>query len=86
MVTSQLEFSNSHPVPHVVYVEPWGEDFTLLPGEALEVHAYSCGTTPHFHIIASAGGTQVYCEGADTFKVIQDGAELACGHRRQTVA
>lgn len=86
MFTSQLKFRNSHPIPHVVYVEPWAEDFTLFPGEALEVHAYSLGTTPHFYIVASAGITQVYCESSDTFKVIQDGAELACGHRRQAVA
>lgn len=36
--------------PRVIYVEPWGRDYTLLPGEDLEIVAY--GDTPRLAIMA----------------------------------
>ena len=81
--SSKLGISNHKATPHVVAVEPWGEDFTLLAGEELEIVA--CGDTniPHFELVESEGSTQVYCEETVSFKVLQGSVELACGHNRQ---
>ena len=47
----------------VIYVEPWGEDYTLLPDEKLEIVADSgADDIPWFDIVESNDATQVYCE------------------------
>jgi len=69
-----------------VAVEPWGEDFTLLPGEALEIVAVGEADTPWFHLVEWEGSSQVYCENAVDFKVLQRGIQLKCGHNRQPEA
>jgi hypothetical protein len=82
--SSKIEFSNRRSEPHVVAVEPWGEDYTLLPGEALEVVAFGEAAAPWFHVVESDGVSQVYCEQAALFKVLQAGVELECGHNRRS--
>ena len=69
--------------PHVVCVEPWGEDYTLLPHEELTIIARGSHAVPWFHLVESEGATQVYCEDTDDFEVLQGGRPIACGHKRQ---
>jgi hypothetical protein len=80
---SKLSVSNHRAVPHVVAVEPWGEDFTLLSGEELEIIAFGDSNVPYFNLVEWDGSTQVYREETVNFKVLQAGVQLECGHNRQ---
>ena len=81
--SSRIGVSNHRAVPHVVAVEPWGEDFTLLPGEGLEIQAFGKDVVPWFHCVECEGASQVYCEEAVYFMVSKGGTQLECGHNRQ---
>lgn len=67
----------------VVYVEPWGRDYTLLAGEELEISAFGHERSPWFSLVEWDDATQVYCEGAWEAVVQQAGKEIQCGHKRQ---
>ena len=82
---AKIGVSNQNKRPHVVWVEPWAEDFTLLPGEELEIRASSTLSQPWFHVVESDGHTQVYIETIyATYEVLQHGNPLQCGHNRQS--
>lgn len=85
MATTRIGIINdsSNQSSRVVYVEPWGEDYTLLPGEELEIIADSnAKEMPWFNVVESYGATSVYCENTSEYVVLQDGRELECGHNR----
>ncbi len=82
---SKIGISNhcNNPRSRVVYVEPWGEDYTLLPNEKLEIIAQpSDDIAPWFYIVESDVYTQVYCEATCDFEIWQEGQRLECGHNR----
>src|SRR5262245_54840965 len=81
--SAKLGGSNSRGKPQVVAVEPWGSDYTLLPGEELSVVAFGDLAVPWFHIVEWDSTTQVYCEDTADFKVMQGDRELECRHNRQ---
>jgi len=81
--TSRIGISNSRKVPLVVAVEPWANDYTLLPGEELQVVAIGTDKSPWFEVVEWDEACQVYCNDADSFRVTQNGVELQCGHNRQ---
>jgi hypothetical protein len=81
--SSKISLSNSRQTWHEVHVEPWANDYTLFPGEDLEIHAYGNEAVPWFHIVEWDGVSQVYCEATADFMVVQKGIELQCGHNRQ---
>lgn len=83
---STFSFCNRQAKPHVVAVEPWGEDFTLLPGESLEILAMSESVQPSFEVVEWADCSQVYCNDAADFKVMQGGVQLECGHKRRQIS
>jgi hypothetical protein len=69
--------------PRVVYVEPWGEDYTLRPGEELVIVATGRASPPWFNVVEYDGATSVYIEGhCPGFAVYQDGRRVECGHNR----
>lgn len=80
--TSKLAVSNSSSKPRVLAVEPWANDYTLLPGEELEIVAFGNAELPWFYVVEWDGTSQVYCHEAADFKVVQKGVELECGHGR----
>ena len=80
---SVLHIRNMRNKAHVVAVEPWAEDFTLLHGEELEIIAFGDARVPWFVLDEWDGSTQVYCNETDDFQVMQNGVELECGHNRQ---
>lgn len=82
--SARLRVHNSTPMPRIVWVEPWGEDYTLLPGEELEIMARNEAEQPYFTLVEWPQSTQVYLEGvSDDYEVLQDGSRLGCGHNRQ---
>ncbi len=85
-LSSKLGVCNGRNAPQVVAVEPWGEDFTLMPDENLEIVAFGDVAVPWFNVVQWDGTSQVYCEDTIDFKVFQKGRELKCGHQRQAVS
>jgi hypothetical protein len=69
---SKLGLSNRRDAPQVVAAEPWAEDFTLMPGEELEVIAYGSEAMPWFHVVEWDGTSQVYCEACASFPFRKD--------------
>jgi hypothetical protein len=84
--TAKMGISNSRGKPQVVAVEPWADDYTLLPGEELEIVAFGNAETPWFHVVEWDGTSQVYCAETADFRVVQNGIELQSGHNRQPEA
>lgn len=81
--SSKICIANSRPIWHEVHVEPWADDYTLFPGEELEIHAFDNKAVPWFHIVEWDGVSQVYCNETDDFVVLQNGVQLKGGHNRQ---
>ena len=82
--SSKLGIWNSRTVPQVVAIEPWANDYTLLPGEKLTIVAFRGEAVPWFNVVEWDGTSQVYCEDTVDFKVLQGDRELECGHQRQS--
>jgi hypothetical protein len=84
---ARIGFTNNHDRPHVVWIEPWAEDFTLLPSESVEIHAWCKSELPWFHVDETKHHTQIDIQVLDLFnagfEVIQNGRQLECGHQRQ---
>jgi hypothetical protein len=69
-----------------VWLEPLGEDYTLLAGESLEIIATGRGFTPWFDVGNVESGLSVVIEGGpQDFVVYQNGRQLLCGHNRDAV-
>ena len=81
-LVSKFAVHNHRTKPHVVAVEPWAHDFTLLPGESLEIFAMNEGVAPGFELVEWDNTSQVYCNDTDDFKVMQGDIQLKCGHQR----
>jgi hypothetical protein len=81
----RIGFWNDRSRPHTVWVEPLGEDYTMLPGERIEIVVRDRKAHPWFTLVETDGNTQAYIEGAQCtdFDVIQEGKRLECGHNRQ---
>jgi len=82
--SSKIGIRNSCSKPRAVAVEPWANDYTLLPEEELEIIAFGDKAVPWFCVVEWEDTTQVYCEETADFRVIQNGTELKCGHNRQS--
>jgi hypothetical protein len=81
---AQIRFKNDTLGPRIVWVEPWGEDYTLFPGQWLEIVARGESEVPRFDVVEYEEGFQVWVEGcAFDYDVLQDGARVECGHQRQ---
>lgn len=80
--TTKLGISNRRSRSWVVYVEPWGEDYTLLPGESLEILAQGEGAMPWFNVVERDNATQVYFEETNDWSVYCEGRPVECGHNR----
>jgi hypothetical protein len=83
---SKIRVSNDGTLPRVIWVEPWADDFTLLPRETLEAHVRSPVGLPSFDIVESDHHTQLYVNVPDlnaTYEVYLAGEIIQGGHNRQ---
>ena len=94
---AKVVIKNGTDRPRIVVVEPWGEDFTLLPGEQLDIVVWDIASQPWFNIYEHADFTAAWVEeqaiepdqarGHEThsfgYNVWQNGVLLECGHQRQ---
>ena len=70
--------------PRIVWVEPWGEDYTLFPKEKIEIIARHTLEPPWFEVFEHDDSTEVSIEGQiNDYDVLQMGKKIQCGHRRQ---
>jgi len=82
--SARIVIENDTERPRVVWVEPWGEDYTLLSHEKLEIIARNHVEQPWFQVVEFGHGCSVYLEGiTNDYNVLQDGREIQCGHQRQ---
>jgi len=64
-----------------VWLEPWGEDYTLLPKEECVVVA--SGEKPWFNLVfTDNNNVKVYAEDTSEAKVMRGSEVLRCGHQR----
>ena len=84
MITQRIKVSNDLSSFSTLWLEPWGEDYGMSPGDDLEVVAEEAEEGFYFHIAYDAKGMKVYAEGdAKQVSVYQSGEMLLCGHRRR---
>jgi hypothetical protein len=81
--SAKIGVTNSTARPRIVWVEPWAEDYTLMPGEELVITAQDNADQPWFHVVEWPESTQIYIEAGGAFEVLQGGRRLECGHNRQ---
>lgn len=66
-----------------MFLEPWGEDYTLLPNDTFEIIAEAPSKNFYCHICFDKENVLVYVEGDfKNLAVVQDGNQLKCGHNR----
>lgn len=80
----RMMITNDGSDPLVVFVEPWGRDFTLLVGESFDLVLEGGSPESHFNTFCSPNRITVYAEGAvEDVLVYQGGTRVECGHNRQ---
>ena len=83
----KIKVTNDRATFVTLWLEPWGEDYGMLPGDEFEVVAEDAGEGFYFHVVNAEKGTKLYAEGDVTqITVYQRGAELSCGHNRREEA
>jgi len=80
-----VEIRNDRSRPHVVWIEPWGEDYTLLPSDKVLVATTDSDTRTGswFTLVETEGNTQVYVERGEYPRVLMNDIPVECGHNRQ---
>jgi hypothetical protein len=66
-------------------LEPWGEDYGMMPKDAFEIIETEAEEDSYFHIAFEENYILVYAEGSGNIypRVYQNGIELLCGHNRK---
>jgi len=83
-LTQKIIISNDRTSFITLWLEPWGEDYGMAPGDEFEVRAAEAEEGFYFHISHDEKGTKVYAEGdAKYISVCQAGEVLSCGHNRR---
>lgn len=82
MTFKPTKFENKTDAIFSLYLEPWGSDYWLLPGEIFEVVPQNPDSDHHLHIVNYVDGVQVFVEGNGEAIVCCKGHELPCGHQR----
>ncbi len=76
---------NDRSQPHLVWIEPWGGDFTMLPGQKMTVTTRGPDTKdgPWFVLVETEHNTQVFVERGEYPQVQLNGVVVEEGHNRQ---
>ena len=85
--SNTLNVTNDTGQPRVIWIEPWGGDFTLPPGQTFEIVGHDPVASPAFSVVLAESGTQIFIEVADPasgdYDVFLDGVRLAAGLKPQ---
>ncbi|HLL16452.1 MAG TPA: hypothetical protein VK388_15445 [Pyrinomonadaceae bacterium] len=80
----RIRVSNDRDRFITVWLEPWGEDYGMSPGDEFEVIADGVGEDFYFHVICEEKGMKIYAEGEAARVGVFQGTELlSCGHERR---
>jgi hypothetical protein len=80
-----MRFSNDTKRLLAIWLEPWGEDYWIHPGETFEFAPEKPEDTFYFGVVHCGDEVSVYAEGGcEHVRVEHDGQILECGHRRPT--
>ncbi len=85
--SSKIVLTNDTSHSRMIWVEPWGGDFTLLPGKTFDIVATDANELPYFTVVEREDGTQVFVETSNPmqsdYTVTQDGERVAAGSNRE---
>jgi hypothetical protein len=84
--TERILITNDSDKPLLISLEPWGEDYTLVSKEEVEIIAGNCGEDFYFNVVYYNDFVAVYVEGGkgDEYpRVYSKGIELSCGYNRE---
>lgn len=83
--TSAITIRNERSTPHMLWIEPCGEDYTMLSEDELVVRTTESGAQegPSLFLVETKGNTQLYVERGGYPTIFINGAPVACGHNRQ---
>jgi hypothetical protein len=80
----RIKVSNDSASFVTAWLEPWGEDYGMSPGDEFEIVAAGAGEDFHFHIIYGNRDMKIYAErNAGSVSIYQNGELLLCGHNRR---
>jgi hypothetical protein len=82
---ASIGIRNNRSQPHIVWLEPWGRDYTLKPGQELVIAVpgtYAAGGRL-FDFVELDGSTEVYLVGGGDPQVSVGGCPVECGYNRQ---
>ena len=80
----RIKVTNHRATFVTLWLEPWGEDYGMLPGDEFDVVAADAGDDFYFHLTSEDRDMKLYAEGdVREVTVYNGGAELSCGHNRQ---
>ena len=83
-MSNRIDIRNDRQYPVTVWVEPWGEDYTLLPGESYSFTAATPAEGFHYSINWQDRDMQLYADvGCEEVLATHNSVELSCGHNRQ---
>jgi hypothetical protein len=83
--SQRIRITNSIDAPATLFIEPWGRDYTLLPGETFELVMEGASDDSLFDIYHFEKTIEVYPQGhCLDILVLQNEKELQCGHNRQS--
>ncbi|MET9408125.1 hypothetical protein ABZX90_20530 [Streptomyces sp. NPDC002935] len=85
-----LPVENAGSAPLCLFIEPYGEDFWLEPGDAVTVSAVDDGINVQFAVTVAAELVSVWLyEDGDPYRCVSEsqvidaaGKPLTCGHQR----
>lgn len=83
---AKISISNDSDKPLLISLEPWGEDYTLLAKEEVEIIAQDCGDDFYYSVVYYDDFVAVYAEGGrrnEYLRVYIKGIELQCGYNRE---
>jgi hypothetical protein len=85
MLVSRTLIENARPFPVTLFLEPWGEDYTLEPGDVFEVRENQATEGFYLHIVYGEKMIKIWAEGQSSScpEILLDGKLLECGHNRQ---
>ena len=79
----KMTFSNDAERVITLWLEPWGEDYWIQPGETFDLVPDNPKDTFYFAVAHKGGDITVFAEGGcDHVRVEHDGKTLECGHHR----
>lgn len=84
--TERILITNDSDKQLLILLEPWGEDYTLLAKEEVEIVARDCREDFYFNVVYYNDFVAVYAEGGkgDEYpRVYKKGVELKCGYNRE---